>query len=64
VFVCICNAVTDREIRECAELGAATLDDLRVALGVASCCGKCESAAREILASDAASRPGPVPAST
>lgn len=50
MYVCICNAVTDREIRQCAELGACTLDELRDSLGVASCCGKCEGDAREILA--------------
>lgn len=51
MYVCICNAVTDREIRQCAELGAQTVDELRDSLGVASCCGKCEGVAREILAS-------------
>jgi bacterioferritin-associated ferredoxin len=51
MYVCICNAVTDREIRQCAELGARTVDDLRDALGVASCCGRCEGVAREVLAS-------------
>jgi bacterioferritin-associated ferredoxin len=53
MYVCICNAVTDREIRQCAELGARTVDELRDSLGVASCCGKCEPAAREVLASGA-----------
>jgi len=51
MYVCVCNAVTDREIRQCAELGARTVDDLRDSLGVASCCGKCERVAREVLAS-------------
>ncbi|MGH8681199.1 MAG: (2Fe-2S)-binding protein [Burkholderiales bacterium] len=55
MYVCICNAVTDREIRQCAELGARTVDELRDALGVASCCGKCEGVAREILAGGAGS---------
>jgi bacterioferritin-associated ferredoxin len=53
MYVCVCNAVTDREIRQCAELGARTVDELRDALGVASCCGKCERTAREILAAKA-----------
>jgi bacterioferritin-associated ferredoxin len=50
MYICVCNAVTDREIRQCAELGARTVDELRDSLGVASCCGKCEGPAREILA--------------
>ncbi len=50
MYICICNAVTDREIRQCAELGACSLDDLRDGLGVAACCGKCEPTARQVLA--------------
>jgi len=51
VYICICNAVTDREIRGAASLGIHTLDALREELGVASCCGKCEPEARRLLAS-------------
>jgi bacterioferritin-associated ferredoxin len=49
MYVCICNAVTEREIRQCAELGASSLADLRKGLGVATSCGKCKAAAVEIL---------------
>jgi bacterioferritin-associated ferredoxin len=49
MFVCICNAVTDREIRQVADLGIQTLDQLRECLGVAACCGKCEGTARALL---------------
>ena len=56
MYVCVCNAVTDREIAQCAELGARTLDDLRDVLGIATCCGRCEDAARELLATHAGAR--------
>lgn len=49
MYVCICNAVTDREIRLCAELGARSIDDLRENLGVATCCGQCADAAERVL---------------
>ncbi|MFO1361396.1 MAG: (2Fe-2S)-binding protein [Burkholderiales bacterium] len=49
MYVCVCNAVTDREIRQCADLGVETFDQLRECLGVASCCGKCEFTARALL---------------
>ena len=49
MYVCICNGVTDRDIREAASRGASTLKDLRRELGVASDCGKCASCAREVL---------------
>ncbi|HSD52761.1 MAG TPA: (2Fe-2S)-binding protein [Burkholderiales bacterium] len=49
MFICVCNAVTDREIRQCAELGVASVADLKDSLGVAAGCGRCECAADEIL---------------
>ena len=50
MYVCVCNAITDREIRGAAELGARSLDDLSATLGVATCCGKCSDCARKVLA--------------
>lgn len=49
MYVCICRAVTDRQIRQAVELGASSLTDLKEALGVATGCGKCAPQAREIL---------------
>ena len=48
MYICICNAVTERDIRNCAELGC-SLDDLRERLGVCTGCGKCKHAAKQIL---------------
>ena len=41
MYVCVCKAVTDRQIREAVFDGARTLRDLRKQLGVASECGRC-----------------------
>ena len=49
MYVCICRAVTDRQIREVALGGALTLQDLRRELGVARDCGRCASCARSCL---------------
>jgi bacterioferritin-associated ferredoxin len=49
MYVCVCNAVTDREIRAAADLGARTMDDLRETLGVATCCRRCEPCAQNLL---------------
>jgi len=49
MYICICNAITEREIRGAVELGCRSVDDLRRDLGVASCCGKCEPDARKVL---------------
>lgn len=50
MYVCVCNAVTDSEIREAYAEGACSFDALRDELGVATCCGCCEPTARHILA--------------
>ena len=50
MYVCLCNAVTDREIRGAVKLGARSLVDLRETLGVATCCGRCSDCARTVLA--------------
>ena len=40
MYVCVCQAVTDRQIREAAQGGARTLKDLRRDLGVTRDCGR------------------------
>jgi bacterioferritin-associated ferredoxin len=49
MIVCICNNVSDREIRRAVDLGLNTMTDLRRDLGVGTCCGKCHSCAKKIL---------------
>ena len=54
MYICICNAVTEREIRSCcAEEGARNLRDLERCLGVGTNCGRCRPAAKEILTEEA-----------
>ena len=50
MYVCICNAITDKQIRTAAEAGATDLWGLQEALGVATKCGSCKQTASEILA--------------
>ena len=49
MYVCICQAVTDKQIRRAAANGADNLYELREALGVGSGCGSCADHAQEIL---------------
>jgi len=49
MFVCVCNAVTDRDIRRQAALGVDSLDELRLRTGCADCCGQCAEEAESIL---------------
>ena len=56
MYVCICNAITDKQIRRAAAGGVADLYELREHLGVASTCGSCADQAQSILSE--ASQPG------
>ena len=49
MYVCVCNAVTDKDIREAAKQGADTLEALSKQLKVATCCGRCADCARRVL---------------
>jgi len=49
MYICICNAITEREVRGAVTLGCNSLGDLKRDLGVATCCGKCEPEARRLL---------------
>lgn len=49
MIVCVCNNISDREIRQAVDLGLSTMAELRRDLGVATCCGKCASCAKQVL---------------
>ena len=49
MYVCLCNAITDHEIRAAADLGARSLADLSSTLGVATCCRRCADCASCVL---------------
>jgi bacterioferritin-associated ferredoxin len=50
MYVCLCNAVTERAIREAAASGVRTLSDLSRRTGCSDNCGSCADLASEILA--------------
>lgn len=49
MYVCICRAITDSQIRRAVDQGVNTFSQLRRELAVAACCGRCAPLAREIL---------------
>lgn len=49
MIVCVCNNVSDREIRQAVQLGLRSMLQLRNELGVGTCCGKCHSCAKQVL---------------
>lgn len=49
MYVCLCNGVTEHDIRNCLDEGACTLRDLQCYLGVGASCGRCALAAKAVL---------------
>ena len=62
MYVCMCHAINDRQIREVVDRGAHSLDEVQVHLPVASCCGQCEDTAREVIESHVVSAQRPIAA--
>ena len=61
MYVCICNAVTDHDIRQAAEAGCTSLAELTMRTGAGSCCGSCTDTAAELLAETRAAAAMPLP---
>ncbi|HET6630848.1 MAG TPA: (2Fe-2S)-binding protein [Woeseiaceae bacterium] len=62
MYVCICKAVTDKQIRRAKAAGIDTLDDLRDTLGVTGGCGSCTEMVESILTEDDTRSAPPRPA--
>ena len=58
MYVCVCRAVTDSQIRDAAQSGVNTLKELRRELGVCSECGQCAASALECLKNNESCCPG------
>ena len=49
MYVCICNGVTDRVIREAAEAGCGSVAEMTMRTGAGSNCGACLGLVGEII---------------
>lgn len=49
VYVCICNGVTERQIREAASAGCNSVAELTMRTGCGSACGSCLDTAAAML---------------
>ena len=61
MYVCICNGVTDREIRQAAEPGCRTMTELTTRTGAGANCGSCIEMATQLLDETHARRELPLP---
>jgi len=49
MYVCVCNAVTERAVHAAIEAGATTVKHLKDELGVGAECGRCVGCAKACL---------------
>ncbi len=49
MYICVCNSVTDTEIKKACDDGAKSLQCLKHRLKVATCCGRCEDCAKKLI---------------
>ncbi len=49
MYICVCKAVTEKQIFQAAKAGAKHVKDLKKSLGVASECGRCATCAKSCL---------------
>ena len=49
MYICLCNAITEKAVRECAQSGACSLEQLSSELGIGTGCGRCCECAKEVL---------------
>jgi bacterioferritin-associated ferredoxin len=57
MYVCVCNAVTDKMIRQAAAEGVRSLAELTRRTGCAGTCGSCADYAEEVLHASRVTRP-------
>jgi len=61
VYVCICNGVTDRQIREAVQAGCDSVAELTMRTGCGATCGTCLPMAADLVAEYQAARDLPLP---
>ena len=49
MYICICNGVTDHDIRQAADAGCRSMTELTMRTGAGSSCGSCLDMAAQVL---------------
>lgn len=61
MYVCICNGVTDRQVRDAAQADCGSVPELTMRTGVGANCGSCLPLAEAIMAEVRQQRELPLP---
>jgi bacterioferritin-associated ferredoxin len=49
MYICVCNAVTEDDVRGCVESGACSPREVKIACGWKPGCGSCAKRLREVI---------------
>lgn len=49
MYVCVCNAVTDKAIKQAVQQGHDSFEAIQCELSVGTCCGRCKPFAYELI---------------
>jgi len=49
MYVCVCQGITDRQIRRVVDEGARSLSEVQMQLPVGGCCGRCQDFAEALI---------------
>ena len=60
MYVCLCNGVTDHDIRHAAMAGCKSMAELTMRTGCGATCGSCVPMAKALLVESRATCTGPV----
>jgi bacterioferritin-associated ferredoxin len=58
VYICLCNALTDTQVREAASSGAMRVRDVYAGCGCQAQCGRCTATVLSILREERAAEGG------
>lgn len=61
MYVCICNGVTDRQIREAADAGCDSVSEMTMRTGAGASCGSCLGLVAELIDESRGRRALPLP---
>lgn len=61
MYVCICNGVTEQQVRDAADAGCASVAELTMRTGAGANCGSCIGLAADLLDEQRTRRDLPLP---
>lgn len=50
MYVCVCNAISDRQLKQAVDEGIVSIGKLKKHLDFESCCGRCTDCLRDLVA--------------